>query len=465
MNSILRFFVTCLIASLCLPAAFAADNDRIVVMISVDGLAGSYMDDPKAEMPTIRQIAAEGARAESMKAVSPSVTWPNHTTLVTGVFPAKHGVVGNNYLDRETLKNVVLLSDPQFDKDQIVKVPTIYDLAKEHGLKTLGVLWPASRNAKTLDWTSPDVASQELYEKYSTPQLLSEAKEAGIHVEQQGDWHKAGEYDKKDNCNTQVFNLMLQKHRPNLALLHLVDVDHIEHINGPQTPQAYAAIKGADANVRAVWDELKKDFPGKATLIIVSDHGFVPIEHAILSNIILRNAGLVEITKTRVTGGIVRTVTQGGCGMIYILDPANRDAIAAKVAAAFKDIEGVSKIIMPDQLKDYGVGDSKADPHAPDMILFAKSGYTFGDTTGGELPVVAKSPERKGTHGHDPSMPQLRATFAAWGVGIKPGTKFGEIQNTDVAPTIAKLLGFEMPNVDGKPIDAALSIQTAAGDR
>src|SRR6478672_5290400 len=108
-------------------AARAADtplkpSDRIVVMISVDGLAADYMDDPKAEMPTIRALATEGARASSMKAVTPTVTWPNHTTLVTGVMPARHGVVGNNYLDRKTGKPVQLIADPIFDKTQIVKV-------------------------------------------------------------------------------------------------------------------------------------------------------------------------------------------------------------------------------------------------------------------------------------------------------------------------------------------------------
>src|SRR3954454_21347711 len=91
-------------------------SERTVVMISVDGLAADYMDDPKAEMPTIRALAAEGARASSMKAVTPTVTWPNHTTLVTGVNPAKHGVVGNNYLDRATGKKVVLITDPVYDK-------------------------------------------------------------------------------------------------------------------------------------------------------------------------------------------------------------------------------------------------------------------------------------------------------------------------------------------------------------
>jgi predicted AlkP superfamily pyrophosphatase or phosphodiesterase len=90
-----------------------------------------------------------------MKASTPTVTWPNHTTLVTGVTPAKHGVVGNNYFDRETRKKVTLISDPVFDKDQIVKVPTIYDLAKAAGMKTAGIRWPgnAQRQDSRLDNT------------------------------------------------------------------------------------------------------------------------------------------------------------------------------------------------------------------------------------------------------------------------------------------------------------------------
>src|SRR5215212_6441008 len=106
-----------------------------------------------AEMPTIRKLAAEGATASSMKASNPTVTWPNHTTLVTGVNPAKHGVVGNNYYDRAAGKQVVLITDPIYDKDEIVKVPTIYDAAHDGGLKTASLRWPASRNAKSLDWT------------------------------------------------------------------------------------------------------------------------------------------------------------------------------------------------------------------------------------------------------------------------------------------------------------------------
>jgi predicted AlkP superfamily pyrophosphatase or phosphodiesterase len=457
-----RVFVSAAVMLCSLAMARSAESalkpsDRVVVMISVDGLAADYLDDPKADMPTIRALAAEGARAATMKAVTPTVTWPNHTTLVTGVMPARHGVVGNNYLDRATGKRVALISDPVYDKDEIVKAPTIYDLAKAAGLTTAAARWPASRNAKTLDWTFPDVRSVELLEKYTTPVVLKETEAAGIKMLNKDD-PKAAAGDTpqpSDDICLRAFNLILEKHRPNLALLHLVDVDHDQHLYGPRNEKAYAAIKTADNQVREVWEVLKRDFPGKATLFVVSDHGFQENKKAILPNVVLRKAGLLEVAGKKETSGPVQVVAQGGTEFIYILDEKRRDEIAKRVRKAFENLEGVSKVIGSDQLHQYGVANPKNDPKAPDMILFSKEGYIFGDTAAGDLPFNAK-PERKGSHGHDPSIPNLKATFVAWGADIKPGTRIGEIQNTAVAPTIAKLLGFSIPNADGKVVEEIL---------
>jgi predicted AlkP superfamily pyrophosphatase or phosphodiesterase len=439
-------------------AAPAADSDSIVVMISVDGLAGYYIDDPKAEMPTIRQLAKEGARADSMRAIAPTVTWPNHTTLVTGDYSNRHGVVGNNYYDRETGKQVTLIGDPVFDKDKIVKVPTIYDLAKQAGLRTASIRWPASRNAKTLDWTMPDVLNLETMRQYTTPSVLEESRADGhpLDTDDPKDPGKIGQLGPQDDADTRAFIRILHEHRPQLALLHLIIVDHTEHAHGPRSPEAYAAVKEADQRVHDVLDELNRDFPGKATLLVVADHGFSPIERAILPNVILRNAGMLNVKGLRIVGGSVHVVVQGGAAMIYILDSANRDAIIDKVTKAFQDVEGVEKVLGPDGMKQYHIADPKTDPHAPDMMLFADEGCTFGDTAGGALSFIEK-PERKGTHGHDPLLPDLHATFVAWGQGIQSGTHLGEIKNIDVAPTIAALLHIDMPNTDGHPLTKILS--------
>src|SRR4029079_19801131 len=201
-------------------ATAVADSNRVVVLMSVDGLANFYMDDPAAEMPTIRKLAAEGAKAASMRASDPTVTWPNHTTLVTGVSPARHGVVGNNYFDRAKGEKVTLIWDPVFDKDEIVKVPTIYDLAKAAWLTTAAIRWPASRNAKSLDWTSPDVGKAELVSKYTTPELLDECKAEGLNViyGDEGKTISRSESISEDDMWTKIFCTVLHKHRPNLGL-------------------------------------------------------------------------------------------------------------------------------------------------------------------------------------------------------------------------------------------------------
>src|SRR5207244_2369652 len=108
------------------------------------------------------------------------------------VQPVKHGVLANSYLDRATGKVVLLLPDPLFDKDEIVKAPTIYDLAHAAGLKTAGIIWPASRNAKSLDWTVPDCGTKQLWDTYGTTSWMEELRKEGIWVDQQEPWVKGG---------------------------------------------------------------------------------------------------------------------------------------------------------------------------------------------------------------------------------------------------------------------------------
>jgi predicted AlkP superfamily pyrophosphatase or phosphodiesterase len=141
--------------------------------------------------------------------------------------------------------------------------------------------------------------------------------------------------------------------------------------------------------------------------------------------------------------------------MVYVLDDTNRPGLIAQIRKALSGFEGLSKIVGADEFKEYGLADPKDDPHAPDLILFAEEGCTFGDTADGDLP-FAEKPERRGTHGHDPNLPDLQATFVAWGVGIKPGANLGRITSLSVAPTIAKLMGFSIPGAEGAPLTSAL---------
>jgi predicted AlkP superfamily pyrophosphatase or phosphodiesterase len=439
-----------------------ANAHPIVVLLSIDGLANFYLDDPKAEIPHLRALMKEGVRAESMKASLPTVTWPNHTTLVTGVQPGKHGVLGNQVLDRDTGEIVPFMIDPIYNKEDLVKSPTIYDVAKEAGMKTAGLIWPASRGAKTLDWTVPDVGNIKLVEQHATPSLLKEFSEAGIPWEKQEEWWATKRIRERDAMFVQMAKHVLSKHQPHLLLMHLVELDHTQHGKGPNTPEAYDALKAADAHVGEIWEFLNTTFPGRATLIVASDHGFYPWRQAILPNVLLRQEKLLRAIGGKITSDSkVRAVDQGGSSFVYILDKENRASLADALIAKFKTVEGIAAVLTPAEFAPYGLGDPTTNSRVPDLVLTAKSGYAFFDVAGENSVVMPKEERLRGTHGYNPDEPAMQATFIAAGAGIQPGVKLGPISNTSVAPTIAALLGLKMPSADGPVLQEILETKAA----
>ena len=432
--------------------AFEPHADRCVILVSVDGLANFYLDDPIADLPTLRELARNGARAEGMVCSFPTVTWPNHTTLVTGTTPARHGVIGNNYLDRASAAPVPFIPDPLFDKDQIVKVPTIYDVAHQAGLVTAGIVWPATRNARTLDWTVPDMFGKEAWPKYGTAVWLEELREAGLPVDQHGTWTgESGGGVQRDWLYTRMARHLLKNHPPNLLLIHLVEVDHVQHKFGPKSPEAYWSVSFADDRLRDIAEAVNlSPHRDKTTLVIASDHGFFPITKDIRPNVLLKQEGLWSKDVKK-----VRAVAQGGASMIYVLDDANREETIQNLRKKFSAVEGVQSILGPDEAKKLGQPTPQEDPRAPDFWLSAKSGYSFTDSEAGEEVLVPRATPG-GTHGYIPDQPDMLGTLVMSGYGVKPGTKLTDVKNVDVAPTLARLLGVELPTAEGKPLTPAL---------
>ena len=435
----------------------APASERIVVIISVDGLSACYLDDPKADIPKIRRLALEGARADGMKCAMPSVTWPTHTTLATGVHPGKHGVIGNSYWDREEGKSVAFIPDPLFDKDEIVKVPTIYDLASRAGLKTAAICWPASRNAKTLDWTVPDIFPNDLFQKYSTPSLLAEFREENIPFDMQETWCKAPVGGvARDWMYSRMACHVIRKHRPNLLMLHLVESDHVQHAYGLQSPEAYWVCSHSDDRIRDVWEAATAALPGRVTFFVVSDHGFMSYTREIKPNIKLKQSGLIKMNGTKIVSRQVTALGQGGSTFIYVLDKEHRSEILAKLAAEFRDVEGVDLVIEEKDFAKFGMITADKDPRMADLVLSAKPGFSFSDNMTGDAVVTPPGGPVRGSHGCDPAQPTLRSMFVAWGAGIKAGSRVTGMNSTDMAPTVARLMGLDMADVDGKARDEIL---------
>jgi predicted AlkP superfamily pyrophosphatase or phosphodiesterase len=435
----------------------AAGKDRCVVLVSLDGCAQFSLDDPKSDLPTLRRMAREGAVADGGLTCSfPTVTWPNHTTLVTGVSPGRHGVLGNSVLDREKGEVVSLLLDPVFDKDQIVKVPTIYDAAHAAGLKTAGVVWPATRRAKGLDRVLPDMSGDH-FEAFSTPAWLDELRAQGLPIDRYGPWVKAKEGGpRRDWMFTRAAIDAITRQRANLVLLHLIELDHAQHDGGPGSGDARWALSTMDDRLRDLRDAIEQAGLGdRTTVLVTSDHGFFATDHAIQPNVRLRELGLIRLEGKTVAARQAWSLSQGGAAGVYILDRPGREAIARRIARAMTGVEGIEAVFTPDQYDRIGQARPDDDPHAPDLWLAAKEGYSFSNEAAGDSVVTASKPA--GTHGFLPDHPGMRGIFIAWGAGIEPGTKLGRVANTQVAPTIAKLLGLDFPSAEGKPVSAALS--------
>lgn len=459
MHRILSVFTVALAFASAVPSKMsAADNDRHVVLISVDGLAHYYHDDPKAPMPTIRKLAAEGARAKRMKTSLPTNTWPNHTTLVTGVQPGKHGVIANDFFDRATQSTVAYIPDPVFNKDEIVKVPTIYDVAHDAGLSTAGVCWPASRGAKTWNWTIPDVFDQATFMQYTTPSVIEECRAAGIPLEKQNEWCKAGNASKamRDWMYATLACHLIAKHQPRLLCLHLMSVDALEHGFGRQTPEVYWAINDSDQRVRQVVEAVEAaGLREKTTFVITADHGFITYTKQIQPNVLLKQAGLIKAAiGNKVTERRIWCHSQG-VAFIYVLDTPNREALLKEWTPKLAALEGVEEVIEEKDFAKYGLQTADKDARMPDLILSPKDGYLFGSSVGGDA-VIVPTDAPKGAHGYSPANPLMNASFVINGAGVKPGVVLEDIANVDVAPTIAKLLGVEMKNVDGRVLTEVL---------
>lgn len=457
MRASLRFFMVFSVVTMFSTVALAEDVKH-VVLISVDGLAASYFDDPKAELPTLRMLAKHGARAEGMITTFPSVTWPSHTSLITGTKAAKHGVIGNSVFDRRAGRELVYIGDPELEKADAIKVPTLYDVAHAAGLKCGSVIWPCCNGAKSLDWVIPDSNKQPIHDKYTTPGFVAELKDAGIDISELGKWGWDKKYSSpRDDLYTRVALHLLEKHKANLILLHLITPDGVEHAYGPHTPEAYKAVAEADANVKRIWDALQKPpFAGKSALFVTSDHGFAPIEKLIRPNVELKRLGLIETDdKNKPTKRQAWCVAQGGSAFIYLLDDAIRAEHLPRVKVALSKLGGVQHVIEPAEFASLGLPSPSENHEAPHLILATGPGYSFNGDVSGD--VIGPATETyRGTHGHLPQPAYMHATFIAAGAGIRSGMKLKTIENTDVAPTIARLMGLKLENADGRELTEIL---------
>jgi predicted AlkP superfamily pyrophosphatase or phosphodiesterase len=436
-----RLRLLCLgLAFACLAAPAAAQNrDHHVVVISLDGFAAYALHDPAIPLPNIRALAKDGVMAEAMITVNPTVTWPNHTTMVTGVEPERHGLLYNGMPVRaEPGSNAAPVRiEAHVDKPELVLAPTVYDRAYAAGLTTAEVDWVAIENAPTITWAFPE---------YSRPQapLAREMVQAGAITEEELQTFAKAPITFRDAIWTRAAEYIITAHKPNLLLFHLLTTDSMQHQYGAHTLAQQTALVLADARVGQIVDAVRRaGILDTTTFVVVSDHGFKTYTHRIRANVILKAHGL---------GDRAWAIAEGGTANIYVTGDADKAQTIADIEAAFTGVEGVSAVLTPAEFPQYGYPSPDVLPRMSEVVVAAADGYAFDGATTGEPVAAVGEGANPGAHGYLNTDPDMRAIFIASGAGVKPGATLGVIRNLDVAPTIAAWLGVDLPDIEGSAL-------------
>jgi predicted AlkP superfamily pyrophosphatase or phosphodiesterase len=422
---------------------------RAVALISIDGLPAAVLDDPAIHLPHLRALAARGVRATALRPVFPTVTWPCHTTLVTGVSPARHGVLGNHVLDR---RSGVLVSHYGDRSKAPVRVETLWDRAAAAGLRSAAVCWPKTRSAKNLADCVPEFFDQELFEAHSTRPLWTELRHAGLPVDRYAAWSEAFELAAlQDWLSLEAATWLVRRRPPDLLLLHFLLPDCFQHDHGPGSPEARWALEHVDGLLGRFLDALER--AGRADLtdvVVVGDHGLLGSRAVSSPNAVLPEAGMVPGGASGWRGEReARVVSNGGSAHVYVAPGPDREARVGRLRDVLARAPGVAAVLGPDAYPDLGLPALSQDPTQGELILVAADDWYFDDRA---TPDEGAPVRYRGSHGHLPTDPRMMAGFVAAGPGIPEGRRIAEASQLDIAPTVAALLGLTLPAAERPPL-------------
>jgi predicted AlkP superfamily pyrophosphatase or phosphodiesterase len=413
-----------------------------VVLISVDGLWPG--DLARAEslgvrLPVLDSLARAGAFATGVIGSVPSVTFPSHTTMVTGVRPARHGVYSNQrpWFPTDTGPD----ARAWYWEANRVRVAGVFEAARAAGKRTAAVYWPVTAHHPAIDYNIPDAwdprapdSTFAALRRLGTPWLLDSL----------GAPRDTGEIT--DSLRAHWTAEIVRRWDPDFVLLHLLDVDHWKHETGPAGDSVWTALPRVDRHIGRVLAALRHR-PRATTVIVTSDHGFLPYERILRPGVLLVRARLVTLDASgRVVDWAAGVVGNGGSAMFLPRDSSD-STIGPRIRAAIPDsLVGPGRPIRAVWSRD-SLAALGGDPRALWAIDMNAGFYTTLGFTGDLL-----ASRSGGGHGYDPRRPELHAFFLAAGPDIAPGAELGVISQADIGPTVAKLFGLRLNGVEGMDV-------------
>lgn len=409
---------------------------RHVILVTIDGLRGDYIaphDPYHLKIPTLRRLMRDGSSSDRTLSVFPTLTGTAHTTLVSGVGAARHGILGNNRFDPSAWAwgKDGYDAQPAYRSFTDIKAETLWSAARSRGLSTSSTNWPQTAGGP-IDFRVDVVVGR-------TVDTIAGAVTAV-------DGRMADHYKAIVAAET------LLKLKPAFMAVHFSQTDSVQHALGPGTPEALVAVEETDANLAILVDAaLRTGAADAVAMIVTGDHGFLPLHTELAINLPLIEAGLITKGPDQRPQWQAIVAPNRGLGSLYVREGADREAIVTRAREALSTYEkrypGRFRILERTELDRWG-----ADADAL-LGIEPMPGYVLDARL---MPPFAQRHGRAAGHGYSPDTPGMETGLVLAGAGIRRGVRLPETRTLDVAPTIAVLLGVALPRAEGQPIAGAL---------
>ena len=407
-----------------------AQHAKHVILISVDGFRPDFYMDTTWHTDNIRSLMKNGAYAKGVNSVFPSMTYPSHTTMVTGVQPAKHGVYFNAMFEPNGPTGKIYWNVSS------IHVPTLWEAAHQKGLTVASLLWPVSADAP-VTYNIPDIGSlgEKVREQYSKPAGFVDALKATV-------FNGAEKIDYGKNVNVaRIAAYVIQQAQPALMTIHFFAVDHAEHMEGRNGDMVKEAVQDADSGVAIIVNALKQArILDSSVVIVTGDHGFVDVKKTVNPNVWLKENGLCNDVEQ--DDWKAQFFTVGGSAYLYVKN--NDQQVINQVKAILNGLPEDKKKLFAiiDRKKLDAIG---ANPEVQ-LALTGLNGTSFGSAFTGE----DVKPGHGGAHGYFPNFKDIQTGFIAYGPGIQKGAVIPEMNERDICSIVANLLGLSLPTATGK---------------
>ena len=406
----------------------------------MDGFRPEFCHDDSWPAPTLQQLAWEGATARSVRGVFPALTYPAHTTLVTGALPARHGVCHNRPFN------------PEHDSErwqweaEAIRSPTLWDAVRRAGGTTASVSWPVTVGA-AIDWNIPDIWPLDphidpmipIREATNPPALFDEVqREAAGRL--RGENFSINRLTREDRVGA-IGAYLFERYRPTLMLIHLIGVDHVQHQLGLNNPMVRRSVGAADRAIGQILEVVERlDVRDRTAVVITCDHGEEDVHTELCPNVWLADAKLRERTRSAHNWSATFH-SSGGSAFLRVRDGG--DAMMKRARDAVEAVEPATRrlfrVVERQEMETLG-----ADPESP-FALAALRGVVFSD----DAHPPAIRPTHGGSHDYYPESPLMDTGFVGAGAGFRRAAIAPILPLENIAPLIAQILGLEFAAPDG----------------